>query len=169
MLNTERTIMSPLQKDDYEDVLGMFHETDTFKYIRPLDGKSDEWYRSFLDGKRRIIDEGKGYYWIVRQLENGRDIGSANLYAFMDTDMIQLGCQLKSAYWGNGYATELMARVLDFALGDFGLDVVYGFFQPDNIASRRILNRLGFSFCKLMPVGEDLVEVHRYPKEQVVG
>jgi len=156
--------MTPLLESDYDEVLEMFHEPETFKYIKPLAGKKDEWYRQFLDSKRRVIEEGKGYYWVVRVLETGVYIGSANLYAFRDTDMIQLGCQLKRDCWSHGYAGELMAKVLEYAVGDFGLSEVFGFFQPENVASRMILKRLGFSYLKMLLVDNETIEVHHFVK-----
>jgi [ribosomal protein S5]-alanine N-acetyltransferase len=160
MLETARAILTPVTPDDYEDVLDMFHEPGTFDHIAPLAGHTDAWYSAFLDSKRLVQEQGQGYYWVVRG-HSGVYLGSANLYTFGDTDLMQLGCQLRRAYWRKGLATELMARVRDFAFADFGLATLHGFFEPGNVASRRLLQRLGFAFFKTLMVKEKPVEVWR--------
>jgi ribosomal-protein-alanine N-acetyltransferase len=47
---------------------------------------------------------------------------------------------------GGGYATEAGRAVLDFAFGPAGLERLIAITREDNLASRRVMAKLGFRF-----------------------
>jgi RimJ/RimL family protein N-acetyltransferase len=57
---------------------------------------------------------------------------------------VQLRCAVRSTEWGKGYATEMSKAVLDFLFEHKGLKEIIGFTLPDNIASRRVMEKCGF-------------------------
>lgn len=65
-MHTQRTILTPLSRSDFDDVLKMYSEPDTFKYIAPLLGKTKEEYINFLESRIAQIKSGVGYHWAVR-------------------------------------------------------------------------------------------------------
>jgi len=75
---------------------------------------------------------------------------------------MQIGCQLKRDYWGQGFASELTARLLQFAIYELKLPAVYGVFEQDNDISRRLLEKLGFVFEERFQEQEPIAEVHKY-------
>src|SRR5580704_13329572 len=144
-METERTTLTLLQEADLPAMTIMSREADTFRYIRKLRVMNDEQYQQFLRLKLEQIRSGAGYHWAVWLKGDGSFVGAVNLNPIGGTQRLQIGCQLKRAYWGRGYATELSKRVLEFALNEAGLTEVYGVFEKDNIISRRLLARLGFA------------------------
>jgi len=71
-------------------------------------------------------------------------------------DKGEIGFWVGKPYWGNGYATAGTRQVLRFAFEDLDLAEVFARPSERNVASRRVLDKLGFT-----PVG---VEVHEHPK-----
>ena len=70
---------------------------------------------------------------------------------------IEIGYFLKRSAWGNGYATEAVERILRFAFEDSPLEKVVAVIEPENIGSRRILEKTGFSTTGIRRAyGEDL-------------
>jgi RimJ/RimL family protein N-acetyltransferase len=53
--------------------------------------------------------------------------------------------------WGEGFATELGAATLDVAFGTLRLTDVVAFTLPHNVASRRVMEKLGFVYEKTAP------------------
>lgn len=49
---------------------------------------------------------------------------------------------------GNGYATESAKAVIDYGFNNLGLSEVIGRASKDNIASVRVLEKLGMEFWK---------------------
>jgi ribosomal-protein-alanine N-acetyltransferase len=56
-----------------------------------------------------------------------------------------LGYYIDEAHNGHGYATEAVRLALQFAFGPAGLHRVQAAVLPRNIASRRVLEKAGFS------------------------
>ncbi len=59
---------------------------------------------------------------------------------------VDLGYAFLERYWGHGYAQEAAMAVLDHARGLLGLATVAAIVNPDNWASRRVLEKIGFTF-----------------------
>jgi len=58
----------------------------------------------------------------------------------------EIGWTFAEAHWGKGYATEAAERALGFAFGDMGLPRIFSQTSESNLASTRMMRRLGFSF-----------------------
>ncbi len=56
----------------------------------------------------------------------------------------ELGFMIRRDQWGKGYATEAARRLVDFALYDLGYSAVLGTVRRENVASARVLEKLGF-------------------------
>jgi len=59
--------------------------------------------------------------------------------------VVEIGWRLDSHYWNNGYATEAATEVLRFALETVGLKEVVSFTTVTNLASRRIMEKIGLT------------------------
>jgi hypothetical protein len=72
-----------------------------------------------------------------------------------DPDETDLGYRYGRAAWGQGYGYEAAAEVMRWAVEERGLDRVGSNVQARNIASHKILQRLGFTFVDTRPVPSD--------------
>ena len=59
------------------------------------------------------------------------------------TPCVEVGWRLAAAHWGQGYATEGARAALAAAFGELGLEEVVSFTVPGNVASRRVMEKLG--------------------------
>jgi len=177
-LHTARTTLTLLTEADLPAMEALAREPDTFKYIKKLRVMSPEQYTQFLHTKLEQIRTGVGYHWAVWVDNNF--IGAVNLNPIKRTGnpttpdssanpaspngpaRLQIGCQLKRDYWGQGFASELTARILDFAIHELKLPAVYGVFEKDNNISRRLLEKLGFVFEESFQEQEIIAEIHKY-------
>jgi RimJ/RimL family protein N-acetyltransferase len=58
----------------------------------------------------------------------------------------ELGYWLGVPYWGNGYATETLHAVIDYAFTDLGHEALQAGARVTNPASRRVLEKCGFQW-----------------------
>jgi len=58
----------------------------------------------------------------------------------------ELGYWLGVPYWGNGYATEALHAVIDYAFTDLGHEALQAGARVTNPASRRVLEKCGFQW-----------------------
>jgi ribosomal-protein-alanine N-acetyltransferase len=57
----------------------------------------------------------------------------------------ELGYRFFPEYWGKGLATEAGRASIEFARSDLGLKRLVAMVHPDNVASARVVAKLGFS------------------------
>jgi ribosomal-protein-alanine N-acetyltransferase len=85
------------------------------------------------------------YYLAAVEKDTGVMVGFARLG--LDRPRTgELGYAIRHDRWGRGYATEAAATILDFGFSTLGLHRVQAACGPDNVASQRLLVRLGFSY-----------------------
>ena len=60
---------------------------------------------------------------------------------------------LKKAYWGQGFCTEAARAILTFGLFGLGLERIDGACAADNLASRRIMEKIGMKYTGLDSAG----------------
>ena len=81
--------------------------------------------------------------WAIRSKANRSFIGLVTLDKHRDGEDTEISFELLPEWWGQGYATEAVRAVIDYALKDLELPRVIAETQAANIASRRLLERLG--------------------------
>ena len=123
---------------------------------------SAEEYTRYLYAKLEQIRSNTGYHWTVWSKTDNHFIGVVNLNPIKGTTRMQIGAQLKRDQWGLGYASELLARLVAFGIQDLKLPALYGVFEKENKASRRLLEKLGFLFHELRTADGTEWEEHRY-------
>ena len=57
---------------------------------------------------------------------------------------VEIGYIIDPAHHRRGIATEAVSAMLDFCFGELRLHRVQAFTHPDNIASRKLVEKLGF-------------------------
>jgi ribosomal-protein-alanine N-acetyltransferase len=161
-LQTERTLLSLLTEEDLPAMEAMAREKDTFKYLKKFQTMTAGEYSSFLLTRLEQIRNGSGYHWAVRLKADNTFIGAVNLNPIKGTSKLQIGAQLKRDHWRQNFASELLARLLEFGIHELRLPAVYGVFEIENKASRKLLKKLGFVFEEGFKEQEVELEVHKY-------
>ena len=64
-----------------------------------------------------------------------------------------------SQYYRHGYAYEAATRLLDAGVNDFKLKNIKAITVPDNIASQKLLSKLGLTYIKTIQLPDDPVDL----------
>lgn len=160
-LETERLILRPFTLDDLDASYEMNVDPEVSKYT------GDGGVLSKSELKRRIEEDVMGDYkkygfgrFAVELKENNKFIGFSGLKYLPEYDVVDLGYRFIKEYWGRGYATESCQTSVKFGFETLKLEEIIGLVLPENIASVRVLIKLGFSFDK--EVVEDGLIAHQY-------
>lgn len=97
---------------------------------------------------------------IVEERGSGEAVGWCGLKWHADAGEADLGFRFLRDRWGRGYATEAGRACLAMAWGPLGLDHVVARAMPENLASVRVLEKLGFRFTG--PEDDAGVAVHAF-------
>jgi RimJ/RimL family protein N-acetyltransferase len=63
------------------------------------------------------------------------------------TPCVEIGWRLSADHWGCGYATEGAGAVLAFGFDRLGLEEIVSFTVPDNVRSRRVMEKIGMTYA----------------------
>lgn len=69
----------------------------------------------------------------------------------------ELGYWIGKEYWGYGYAPEAAACLIDHAFADLNCKAVWCCYYEGNDKSKRVQEKLGFSYVKTDPEGDTLL------------
>ena len=157
-LITERAIISPLAITDFEEILGMYHEPDSNKFITPLLNKTDEEYLAFLHFKLKTNDSPKGLgFWVVRAADTQQFLGTVNLNVMELLGFVHIGAHMSRASWGQGYATEALTALKNYGLNDLNLPTIHGICSQDHHVSQKMLQAIGLHYDKIVDLrGESI-------------
>lgn len=161
-METARTKLTLLAREDFPDVMQMFNDPETTTYIKHLQNLSGAESETILNNRLTQVENKTGYHWTARLKSTNDFIGALNLSPIPNTEMMQIGFQLATKYWNRGFASELAKKVLEFGIHEAGLKIIYGVFEKENVGSRKVLERLGFSVDKKSALEEKGVEVYRF-------
>jgi len=87
----------------------------------------------------------KWFGWAVAEKRSDRCIGMVNFHHREQRNRrLEIGYILSPAHQGKGLMTEVLQTWLDYCLEDLGVHRIEAIIHPDNIASIRLVKRLGF-------------------------
>jgi RimJ/RimL family protein N-acetyltransferase len=147
-LSTPRLVLRPFDHGDL-DALTALHAEESFWWFPLRRGMDPRETAAFLD--RILADYGSpedpSFHAVVER-STGALAGWAGLAVptFLPEVLpaVEVGWRLGPGFRGRGYATEAASAALRWGFTDLGLDTVISIFEPDNVASGRVMDRLGF-------------------------
>lgn len=112
-------------------------------------------YKSNGIGRWAAIEKSSGDFigWSGLKLNN--DITYNN-----KTNYFDVGYRFIPKYWGNGYATESSIAALEYGFKVLNLKLITGIAEVDNIASNRVLQKIGLQFVNTFKI--ENVDAHWY-------
>jgi ribosomal-protein-alanine N-acetyltransferase len=88
-------------------------------------------------------------YWPLFLLDSGAFVGCCGLKPHhLESGLHEFGFHLRFDFWRRGYATEAGEAVLAHARDALGLSRLVAGHHPENHASRRVLEKLGFRYLR---------------------
>ncbi len=87
-------------------------------------------------------------FWVFHRKSDGQFIGRGGLktYEIDGKEVIGLAYAVMPAYWNRGFATEIAQASLDVGFGYLGFPEIGSWTLPINLASQRVMEKLGFRY-----------------------
>lgn len=145
MFRTARLFAEPLTHAHFPDLM-RFHSDPRHQAM--LGGVRDEaWTREYLERNVRHWEQHGFGLWMLRLDPKGPVIGRG-LLRHLDlggVDEVEIGYSFEPALWGQGLATEIALGCVEQGRVR-GFDSLVGLTLPENLASRRVLEKAGMQF-----------------------
>ncbi|HKE96118.1 MAG TPA: GNAT family N-acetyltransferase, partial [Povalibacter sp.] len=114
-----------------------------------------------LDGPIASYERnGYGHYRV--ELRDGTPIGMCGLINREFIGEIDIGFAYLPAYWSQGYASEAAAAVMEYARTMLAIRRIVAVVSPHNVASIRVLEKLGLRYASPTRLAPDGDEIHLY-------
>ena len=86
--------------------------------------------------------------WAFHRKSDDEFIGRGGLkvYEINGKEVIGLAYAVMSGFWNRGFATEMAAASLDVGFGQLGFSEIGSWTLPSNLASQRVMGKLGFKY-----------------------
>jgi len=152
VLRTERLDLRWLIEDDVDAHYAIFSDPAVTRYWSGAPWTAREQaVKGVADTLANYADD-SGLRFAIVLRASGEMIGNATLHHFFEQNRrCEIGYALGSKHWGKGYAFEALQAVLDYGFGELDLNRIEADVDPNNLASCRLLEKLGFRKEGYMP------------------
>lgn len=154
-LETDRLVLGPTRLRDVVFFWRLAGNPDVRQFL----GGPVPWRHRLFKFHRCLRGHPKAGIWVVRRRGHSAAIGLVALRPHIDGADYEVSYAFKPASWGQGFAREAAARVVEHAIHDLALRKVVAETQSTNAASCRLLATLGFA---------EEIRVARFGAEQVI-
>lgn len=145
VLETERLRLRQTTLDDAQVIFAMLSSTTVMQYIpSPLATtvKEAEDYIHSLDERMK---NNECINWTIVNKESGAVVGTMGFYRMKRQHYrTEVGYMLLPVFYGKGYASEALQRLVDFGLNDLGFHSLEAVIYPENKGSIRVVEKCGF-------------------------
>lgn len=116
-------------------------DPDVTKYLTWQPNRSVGETREFLQASLAAWREGRAYHWTIVRKEDQELMGMIN--AKVENHKWEVGYVLARAYWGKGYMTEALRKLVAWALEQSEISRIWSVCDIENRASGRVMEKSG--------------------------
>lgn len=169
---TERLLLRPTAEADAEFVFRLMNTPKWLQYIGDRNIRSVGDAREYI--KERMLPQlqrlGYSNYTVVRRSDQQK-LGSCGLYDREGLEGIDIGFAFLPEFEGQGFGFEAAERLKQAAFRDFGLGMLSAITNQDNLASQKLLEKLGLkpSGTIMLPGSEESLLLFRLYRQSWQG
>lgn len=130
---------------DFEKYYSLVKRDDVMKYISET-GLTEEQARAKFDSMMHInaTQNPLGYFKVYNA--DGNCIGDCKLVRYkQDSSVLEIGYILKSEFWRMGYGSLICKEMIALANETVPETDIIGLIDPENVASKKLLEKFGFT------------------------
>lgn len=160
---TERLIIKPTTEADSSFIYELVNTPKWIKNIGDRNVNSNEDAANYIKNKITPQLEKLGFsnYTVIRK-SDGIKLGTCGLYDRDGLDGIDIGFAFLPQFEKKGYAFESTSKLIEVAISDFKIKEIIGITTKENIASQKLLNKIGLKFEKMVNIPNDDEELLLY-------
>ena len=149
-LTTERLVLRALGEEDLGGFAEMMGDERVARWFDGGPVSREESWRSIAMHLGHWVLRGFGQ-WAVED-RDGRFVGRVGLWQPEGWPGLEVGWAMSPQFWGRGYATEGGRAAVAWAFDQLGVDEVISVTLPHNMASRRVMEKVGLNYDRTEPV-----------------
>lgn len=139
---------------EHEAAILAFEKSNRAYFAKSINDRGDSFFEEFSERHRELITEqeaGTGAFYVLVD-ERGEVVGRFNLYDMLD-GTASVGYRLAESVSGRGVATFGLRALCRIAREKLGLLTLTAATSNENVASQRVLLKVGFAYVAPTEVG----------------
>lgn len=147
ILQTERFRLRQVRMEDAENLFAIYSDPVVMQYFgNEVKTELQEAY-DMIERRLTFYAEGRMIRWVITEQEQDQAIGTIGFHALSKQNRsAEIGYDLKREMWGRGITSEVIAAVLEYGFTQMNLHRIAGQISPENTASKRVLEKVGFQY-----------------------
>ena len=145
-IETARLYLRQFTPDDLDELYRIYSDAETMKYL--LGVRTREATESAIHAMLKRWEENNFGMWAVVHKIDRKMIGRCGLGFLDNTREVELGYALDKVYWNQGLATEASFASLNYGFKILKLERIVAIARPENIASQRVIQKVGMKYEK---------------------
>ena len=145
-IETERLVGERLREEHLDYLRTQDSDRDVMATLGGVRSENETW-ENLWNGLEHWERNGFGP-WVFHVRETGEAVASAALrrVEIEGQPEVEVGYRVAAAWWGRGIATEMASALVGIARDRLGLAEIVAFTLPFNLASRRVMEKVGFTY-----------------------
>lgn len=146
---SQRLVYERIVPEHAEELASLMRDPEVMRTLWPSAiHPTEAQIASSLSGKVAHWERHGFGMWLARERTSGEFLGRGGpqYTDVLSARAVELGWAIVPARWGEGFATELAIASLDKVFSHLRVPDVIAFTLPDNIASRRVMDKAGFTY-----------------------
>jgi [ribosomal protein S5]-alanine N-acetyltransferase len=146
-LETQRLILREMRPTDVESLHRLFSDPLLMRFWPVFTyGETEQWVETT---RRSYAQDGFGL-WAVTLKGSDEAIGDCGMVRHEVDGRVEtgIGWHLLREHWGQGFATEAAQATRDYAFDNLGVERLVASIHPNNLASRRVAEKIGMTLLK---------------------
>lgn len=148
-IDSETIILREIQDDDLKDVVEI-------SFYDAIPALTVENAKEMQDRINQDYQNGSSIHWGIANKQTNQIMGTLGYYRGFENGIGELGCVLKSEFYGKGFMTTAMKLAAEFGLNNMGLTKIIAITDKNNNNAIRLFNRVGF--VKTVDLEENEIE-----------
>jgi RimJ/RimL family protein N-acetyltransferase len=160
---TERLLLKPTSVEDASFIVELVNSPKWIQYIGERNVRTEGEAKQYILEKMTPQLEKMGFanYTVVRKLD-GVKMGTCGLYDREGLEGVDIGFAFLPEFENKGYGYESANKIKLVGFSQFGLKKIHAITTKENLASQKLIEKLGMTFKKFIKIPNDDEELMLY-------
>ncbi|WP_232695497.1 GNAT family N-acetyltransferase [Brevibacillus daliensis] len=150
-LTTNRLILRQLRNEDVPDLFHYFSKDEVTKYYDLESFTEHTQASNLIQFWKQRFEAEQGIRWGISLANQDRIIGTCGYHNWSKEHYkAEIGYELTPEYWRKGIMTEAVEAIIKYGFMNLQLNRIEAFIDPDNLSSRKLLEKAGMKEEGLM-------------------
>ena len=145
-IETARLYLRQFMPDDLDDLCRIYSDPEIMKYLTGV--RTREATETAINTMLKRWEENNFGMWALVHKIDRKMIGRCGLGLLDKTPEVELGYAIDKVYWNQGLATEASFASLNYGFQILKLERIVAIARPENIASQRVIQKVGMKYEK---------------------